>query len=189
MIPRLRSLPSSVSSVSFAVKLSIGRAGVKDGELTAQVRRRHPCTLVYDPGPPRRIAAGVRRLERALPVSGASRGVAPRSSGPSRASRLSPAHTFILRGCYNASHLQCMDRLMKTKTLPPLRVTPELRRSAESVLGRGETLSAFVLESVARNIEARRAQQAFIERGLASAERARNTGKYVSAEAVMRKLS
>jgi len=78
---------------------------------------------------------------------------------------------------------------MKTRTLPPLRVTPELRRSAESVLGRGETLSAFVLESVARNIEARRARQAFVERGLASAERARKSGKYVSAETVMRKLS
>jgi predicted transcriptional regulator len=78
---------------------------------------------------------------------------------------------------------------MKTKTLPPLRVTPELRRDAESVLVEGETLSAFVLESVARNIEARRAQQAFIERGLASAARARKSGKYVSAEAVLRKLS
>ena len=78
---------------------------------------------------------------------------------------------------------------MKTKTLPPLRVTPELRRDAESVLADGETLSAFVLESVARNIEARRAQQAFIERGLASAARARKSGKYVSAEAVLRKLS
>ena len=78
---------------------------------------------------------------------------------------------------------------MKTKTLPPLRVTPELRRSAESVLGRGETLSAFVLESVARNIEARRAQQAFVERGIASAEGARRSGKYVPAETVLRKLS
>lgn len=80
-------------------------------------------------------------------------------------------------------------RLMKNRTLPPLRVTPELRRSAESVLEEGETLSAFVLESVARNIEARRAQQAFIERGLASGERARRAGRYVSASAVMRKLS
>ena len=78
---------------------------------------------------------------------------------------------------------------MKTKSLPPLRVTPELRRDAESVLGQGETLSAFVLESVARNIEARRAQQAFIERGIASGERARRTGKYVTAETVLRKLS
>jgi hypothetical protein len=78
---------------------------------------------------------------------------------------------------------------MKTKTLPPLRVTPELRRDAESVLAQGETLSAFVLESVARNIEARRAQRVFIERGLASGERARKTGKYVTAEAVLRKLT
>ena len=78
---------------------------------------------------------------------------------------------------------------MKTRTLPPLRVTPELRRSAEAVLVEGETLSAFVLESVARNIESRQAQQAFVERGLASAERARKTGKYVPASAVMRKLS
>lgn len=78
---------------------------------------------------------------------------------------------------------------MKTRTLPPLRVTPALRRDAESVLAEGETLSAFVLESVARNIEARRAQQAFIERGLASAERARKTDRYVAADAVLRKLS
>lgn len=78
---------------------------------------------------------------------------------------------------------------MKTKTLPPLRVTPALRRDAEAVLAEGETLSAFVLESVTRNIEARRAQQAFIERGLASAERARKSGKYVTAEAVLQKLS
>ncbi len=78
---------------------------------------------------------------------------------------------------------------MKTKTLPPLRVTPALRRDAKSVLAEGETLSAFVLESVSRNIEARRAQQAFIERGLASAESARKTGRYVAADAVLRKLS
>lgn len=78
---------------------------------------------------------------------------------------------------------------MKTTTLPPLRVTPALRREAESVLGEGETLSAFILDSVARNVEARRAQQAFIARGFASAEKARQTGRYVSADAVMRKLS
>ena len=78
---------------------------------------------------------------------------------------------------------------MKTKTLPPLRVTPELRREAEAVLGDDETLSAFILEAVARNVEARRAQQAFIARGLASAARARNTGKYVPADLVLRKLS
>jgi predicted transcriptional regulator len=78
---------------------------------------------------------------------------------------------------------------MKTKTLPPLRVTPGLRREAEAVLADGETLSAFILDSVARNVEARRARQAFVERGVASAERARKTGRYVSADSVVRKLS
>lgn len=78
---------------------------------------------------------------------------------------------------------------MKTKTLPPLRVTPALRREAESVLAEGETLSAFILDSVARNVDARRAQQAFIARGIAGAERARKAGRYVSADVVMRKLT
>jgi hypothetical protein len=78
---------------------------------------------------------------------------------------------------------------MKTKTLPPLRVTPALRREAESVLAEGETLSAFILDSVARNVEARRARETFIARGLAGAERARKSGRYISAEAVMRKLT
>ena len=78
---------------------------------------------------------------------------------------------------------------MKTKTLPPLRVTPKLRREVESVLADGETLSAFIFDSVARNVHARRAQQAFIARGLASAGRARKTGRYVAADAALRKLS
>jgi predicted transcriptional regulator len=77
---------------------------------------------------------------------------------------------------------------MKTTTLPPLRVTQALRESAEAVLDEGETLSSFVLDAVTRSIEQRRSQQAFIARGLASREKARRTGRYVSADAVMRKL-
>ena len=78
---------------------------------------------------------------------------------------------------------------MKTRTLPPLRVTPELRRKAESVLADGETLSAFILDSVARNVEGRRAQQEFIARGLANAAHARKTGDYIPAGTVLRKLA
>ena len=77
---------------------------------------------------------------------------------------------------------------MKTTTIPPLRVTPELRKQAEAVLKEGETLSGFVLEAVNRNIEYRRAQQDFIARGLASAEQARKSGKYISADKVIAKL-
>ncbi|MHB8415611.1 MAG: YlcI/YnfO family protein, partial [Acidiferrobacteraceae bacterium] len=58
---------------------------------------------------------------------------------------------------------------MKTTTIPPLRVSPALRKQAEAVLEQGETLSGFVLEAINRNIEYRKARQGFLARGLASA--------------------
>ena len=61
---------------------------------------------------------------------------------------------------------------MKTGTIPPLRVPAALRKEAEAVLQQGETLSAFMLESLTRRIESRRAEAAFVARGLASAARA-----------------
>ena len=77
---------------------------------------------------------------------------------------------------------------MKTRTLPPLRVTQELRASAEAVLNEGETLSSFVLDAVTRSIEQRRSQREFIARGLASRAKAQRSGRYVPAETIMRKL-
>ncbi|MBE7422756.1 MAG: hypothetical protein HS110_10075 [Zoogloeaceae bacterium] len=77
---------------------------------------------------------------------------------------------------------------MKTATLPSLRVAPELRKAAEAVLQEGETLSSFVEESVRRQVEFRYAQQAFIARGLASAEAARKSGNHVPAGEVLAKL-
>lgn len=77
---------------------------------------------------------------------------------------------------------------MKTTTIPPLRVSPALRKEAEGVLEQGETLSGFVLDALNRNIEYRRARQEFIARGLASASLAKKAGKYVSADAVINKL-
>ena len=78
---------------------------------------------------------------------------------------------------------------MKTTTIPPLRVPPALRREAEAVLAEGETLSAFMLEALQKNITQRRDQKAFISRGLASAAKARRTGRYVNAETVLQDLS
>jgi hypothetical protein len=78
---------------------------------------------------------------------------------------------------------------MKVTSLPPLRVSHALRRGAESVLDKGETLSAFVLDAVTRSIARRRTQREFLARGLASAARARDGGGYVSADAVLGKLS
>jgi len=92
---------------------------------------------------------------------------------------------------YHASHLHRIreeTRAVKTSTLPPLRVSPELRAEAEAVLVPGESLSSFVHDAVTRTIEFRKSQQAFIERGLASAANARRTGRYVSTATALRSL-
>ena len=71
---------------------------------------------------------------------------------------------------------------MKSATIPPLRVTPELRQAAESVLQDDESLSAFVEISLIRQIAFRKMQQEFIARGLAAREASKQDGNYVSKE-------
>jgi len=78
---------------------------------------------------------------------------------------------------------------MKTATLPSLRVEPELRDAAESVLEDGETLSSFIEGAVRETIERRRTRAEFIARGLASREEAKRTGVYISADVVLADLS
>jgi predicted transcriptional regulator len=77
---------------------------------------------------------------------------------------------------------------MKTATMPALRVQPELRQAAEEILRPGETLSAFVEDSLRRNVTFRRTQQEFIARGLASRDEAKRTGAYFSSEEVLAEL-
>ena len=77
---------------------------------------------------------------------------------------------------------------MKTAAIPAVRVPPELRQAAEELLAEGETLSGFVQDAVRRNVEFRRAQAAFVERGLASRDEARASGRYVAAATVLGKL-
>jgi predicted transcriptional regulator len=74
---------------------------------------------------------------------------------------------------------------MKSASLPSLRVDPALREAAEAVLREGETLSSFVEHSVRAQVQLRQHQEAFIERGLASRERARSSGVYVEAAQVL----
>ena len=77
---------------------------------------------------------------------------------------------------------------VKSAAIPAVRVPPDLREAAESLLRPGETLSGFIEEAVRRNVEFRQAQNAFIARGLASAEAARASGKYVPSAAVLGKV-
>ena len=69
---------------------------------------------------------------------------------------------------------------MKTATLPSLRVEPELRDAAESVLQAGETLSSFVETAVREQVALRRQREAFVARGLAALEQARKTDDYLA---------
>lgn len=78
---------------------------------------------------------------------------------------------------------------MKTATLPSLRVEPELREAAESVLEEGETLSGFIEASVRETIQRRRVRSEFIARGLASREEAKRTGVYINADVVHAELA
>jgi len=77
---------------------------------------------------------------------------------------------------------------MKTATFPSLRVEPELREAAESVLQDGETLSSFIEASVRETIERRRARAEFIERGLRSRDDAKRSDVYHSASSVHAEL-
>jgi Arc/MetJ-type ribon-helix-helix transcriptional regulator len=77
---------------------------------------------------------------------------------------------------------------MKSATIPSVRVEPELRAEVESLLGEGETVSEFVEASVRAAVQRRRNQAEFVARGLRSLEKARRTGEYVDADAVVDRL-
>jgi predicted transcriptional regulator len=78
---------------------------------------------------------------------------------------------------------------MKSATIPSLRVEPELRQAAESVLREGETLSSFMEEALRSGIQHRKIQREFIARGLAARDESRQTGEYYSAGDVFNELS
>ena len=77
---------------------------------------------------------------------------------------------------------------MKTATLPSLRVEPEFRHAAESVLQQGESLSGLMEKSLRDEVTRRRNQAEFIARGLAAREEAKRTGVYYTVDEVMGSL-
>lgn len=77
---------------------------------------------------------------------------------------------------------------MKTSSIPSLRVSPELRHDAESVLREGETLSSFMEQALRSSIQSRRVQKEFIARGLASRDEAKQTCEYFTAEDVLSEM-
>jgi len=77
---------------------------------------------------------------------------------------------------------------MKSALIPQIRVEPELRSELDAVLRPGETLSAFVEETVRNAIAFRRVQTAFQERAQAASDDYHRTGVSVPVETVLDKL-
>lgn len=77
---------------------------------------------------------------------------------------------------------------MKSATLPSLRVEPELRQAAESVLQQGESLSGLMEKSLREEVNRRRNQAEFITRGLAAREDAKRTGAYFTVDESLTRL-
>jgi len=74
---------------------------------------------------------------------------------------------------------------MKSATIPALRVEPKLRQAVEQSLNDDETLSNFTEQALREQIKRRKIQNEFIARGLASRNKAKQSGEYYSAEEVL----
>lgn len=77
---------------------------------------------------------------------------------------------------------------MKTANIPSLRVEPELRHAVENALHNNETLSSFMEQALREQVKRRQLQDDFLARGLASRDKARQTGEYYDADDVLAKL-
>ena len=77
---------------------------------------------------------------------------------------------------------------MKSATLPSLRVDPDLREAAESVLREGETLTSLIETAMRETIHRRRVHAEFVARGLVSSESAKLSGAYHPASEVHAEL-
>ena len=78
--------------------------------------------------------------------------------------------------------------MMKTATLPSIRVEPEFRRAVESLLHSTETLTEFVENAVRETVMRRSSQAEFLARGIASLQVAAKDQDYVEAEDVVAHL-
>ena len=78
--------------------------------------------------------------------------------------------------------------MSKDAILPQVRVAMELRRSAESALADGESLSEFVELSVRTEIHRRALRAEFLAQGRAAAEAFEQDGRAVDAGELMERL-
>jgi predicted transcriptional regulator len=79
--------------------------------------------------------------------------------------------------------------MLKSATLPPVRIDSATKRGIQTHLRANETVSAFVEDAVQQSLARRKMQKEFLARGLASAREAQAAGTYVSSEVVLKGLA
>lgn len=80
------------------------------------------------------------------------------------------------------------NNLMKTATIPPVRIEPSFRQEIERSLEEGESLTSLVEAAVRNEVTRRRVQSEFVRRGMAAIHRTVVAGDGISAQAVIAKL-
>lgn len=74
---------------------------------------------------------------------------------------------------------------MKSATLPPVRLRPELRDDMEASLAEGETVSAFVSEAVRQYVVQRQADRSWVARAWAARETLQQGGAWETPESLL----
>ncbi len=74
---------------------------------------------------------------------------------------------------------------MRSATVPPIRVEPEVRAEVEAVLREGESLTQFIEEAVVATAAWRRVQAEFVNRGEAAIGRWKREGGGSTVDEVM----
>ena len=87
----------------------------------------------------------------------------------------------------DASHKRYIV-IMKTATIPPIRIEAAFREEIEQSLETGETMAALVENAVRTEVSRRRDQSEFVRRGLAAIARSEAAGDWIPAETVIAKL-
>ncbi|WP_326535774.1 YlcI/YnfO family protein [Pseudorhodoferax sp.] len=77
---------------------------------------------------------------------------------------------------------------MKTATIPPVRIEPQLRDQIEQSLEEGETMAALVEKAVRNEVARRHDHAEFVRRGLAAIARTRDADDGIPAEQVIARL-
>jgi hypothetical protein len=86
---------------------------------------------------------------------------------------------------YTANAIREVFPMKTSNIIPSLWIGPKLRQAAESVMNEGESLSAFMEESLRVNITRRLMQREFIARSLAARDNARETERYIDTKEVL----